>query len=290
MIDAYFIHLLILIGIYFILAISLQLSLGYSGLLNLGHIAFFGIGAYAYAILALGGLSSIFCLLIAGIISALFGYLLSIPTNKLKGDYLALMSLGFSFVIYAILLNWTKLTRGPLGLPGIPRPIIFGFDFSGNLSFFILVLIIATASYLFLHRLVKSPFGRALEATRDDELATRSLGKNTFRLKSISLIISAFIAGITGSLFAPYITFIDPSSFMFTNLIPILLIVIIGGIASLSGTFFAVIAVVLLPELFRFIGLPSEILGPVRQIFYALVLILIVYFKPRGFYGKINLE
>jgi len=290
MIDAYFIHLLILIGIYFILAISLQLSLGYSGLLNLGHIAFFGIGAYAYAILALGGLSSIFCLLIAGTISALFGYLLSIPTNKLRGDYLALMSLGFSFVIYAILLNWIKLTRGPLGLPGIPRPIIFGFDFSGNLSFFILVLIIAIASYLFLHRLVKSPFGRALEATRDDELAARSLGKNTFRLKNISLIISAFIAGIAGSLFAPYITFIDPSSFMFTNLIPILLIVIIGGIASLSGTFFAVIAVVLLPEIFRFIGLPSEILGAVRQIFYALALILIVYYKPRGFYGKIDLE
>lgn len=290
MIDAYFIHLLILIGIYFILAISLQLSLGYSGLLNLGHIAFFGIGAYVYAILALGGLSSSFCLLIAGIISALFGYLLSIPTNKLKGDYLALMSLGFSFVIYAILLNWTKLTRGSLGLPGIPRPIIFGFDFSGNLSFFILVVIIATASYLFLYRLVISPFGRTLEATRDDELATKSLGKNTFRLKSISMIISAFIAGLAGSLFAPYITFIDPSSFTFVNLIPILLIVIIGGIASLPGTFLATIGIVLLPEIFRFIGLPSEILGPVRQIFYALVLILIVYFKPRGFYGKINLE
>jgi len=290
MIDAYFIHLLILIGIYLILAISLQLSLGYSGLLNLGHIAFFGIGAYAYAILALSGLSSIFCLLIAGVLSAFFGYLLSIPTNKLKGDYLALMSLGFSFVVYAVLLNWDQLTRGPLGLPGIPRPLIFGFDFSSNISFLVLVLIITLASYLFLHRLVKSLFGRALEATRDDELATRSLGKNTFRFKSISLIISAFFAGIAGSLFASYITFIDPSSFTFVNLIPLLLIVIIGGIASLPGTFLATVFIVLLPEFFRFVGLPSEILGPVRQIFYALALILIIYFKPRGFYGKINLE
>jgi len=290
MIDAYFIHLLVLIGIYLILAISLQLSLGYSGLLNLGHIAFFGIGAYAYAILALGGLSSIFCLLIAGALAAFFGYLLSIPINKLKGDYLALMSLGFSFVVYAVLLNWDQLTRGPLGLPGIPRPLIFGFDFSSNASFLALVSIIALASYFFLHRLVKSLFGRALEATRDDELATRSLGKNTFRLKSISLIISAFFAGIAGSLFASYITFIDPSSFTFVNLIPILLIVIIGGIASLPGTFLATVFIVLLPELFRFVGLPSEILGPVRQIFYALTLILIIYFKPRGFYGKIDLE
>jgi len=290
MIDGYFIHLLILIGIYFILAASLQLPLGYSGLLNFGHIAFFGIGAYTYAILTLNGLPPIFVFLVAGTIAAIFGFLLSIPTNKLKGDYLALMSLGFSFVIYAILLNWTELTRGPLGLPGIPRPIIFDFVFSGNSSFFILVLIIAATSYLFLHLLTKSPFGKALEAIRDDELAARSLGKNTFRLKSVSLIISAFMAGIAGSLFAAYITFIDPSSFTFVNLIPILLIVIIGGIASLPGTFFATIVIILLPELFRFIGLPSEILGPVRQIFYALALILIIYFKPLGFYGKIYLE
>lgn len=290
MIDAYFIHLLILIGIYLILAISLQLSLGYSGLLNLGHIAFFGLGAYAYAILALGGLSSIFCLLIAGVLSAFFGYLLSTPTNKLKGDYFALMSLGFSFVVYAVLLNWTQLTRGPLGLSEIPRPIIFGYDFSNTILFLALVLIIALVSYLFLRRLVNSPFGNAMEATRDDELAARSLGKNTLKLKSISLIISAFFAGIAGSLFASYITFIDPSSFTFVNLIPLLLIVIIGGIASLPGTLLATIIIILLPEILRFIGLPSEILGPVRQIFYALALILIVYFKPRGFYGKINLE
>lgn len=290
MLDAYFTHLLILVGIYTILAMSLQLSVGFSGLLNMGHIAFFGIGAYAYAILALSGFSSIVCLFSAGAISACFGFLLAIPTKKLKGDYLALMSLGFSFVVYAIFLNWSELTRGPLGLPGIPRPIIFGFDFSDNTAFLLLVIFIAFFSWWFIYRITNSPFGKALEATRDDELATQSLGKNTARLKSISLITSAFFAGIAGSLFASYITFIDPSSFTFTNLIPILLIVIIGGIASLSGTFLATIFIVLLPEIFRFVGLPSEILGPVRQIFYALTLILIIYFKPRGFYGKIDLE
>src|SRR3989338_1159698 len=108
MIDAYFIHLLILIGIYLILGISLQLSLGYSGLLNLGHIAFFGIGAYSFALLSLQGFTFALSILMASIISAFFGWLLSIPTNKLKGDYLALVTLGFSFVIYAILLNWTN--------------------------------------------------------------------------------------------------------------------------------------------------------------------------------------
>lgn len=290
MIDAYFTHLLILICIYLMLAISLQLSLGYSGLFNFGHIAFFGIGAYTFSILALNGAPFILCLLSAGILAALFGYLLSIPTNRLKGDYMALMSLGFSFVVYAILTNWSQLTRGPLGLAGIPRPAFFGIDFSNNAYFLVISFLIALISYLFIHILCKSLFGKVLEATRDDELAIRSLGKNVYKIKSISLIVAAFFAGIAGSLFASYITFIDPSSFTFVNLIPVLLIVIIGGIASLPGTFLATIIIVLLPEIFRFIGLPSEILGPVRQIFYAVALILIVYLKPRGFYGKIDLE
>ena len=290
MIDAYFIHLLILIGIYLILAISLQLSLGFSGLLNLGHIAFFGIGAYVSAILSLSGVPFLISILVAGIISGFFGWLLSLPTSKLKGDYLALTTLGFSFVVYAIFLNWTEITKGPFGLPGIPRPNIFGIDFSSNISFLILVFIFALISYFFIHRICNSQFGKALEAARDDELAVKSLGKHTLKLKSISLAVSAFFAGIAGSLFASYITFIDPSSFTFINLIPILLIVIIGGLASLRGTILATIIIVLLPEPLRFIGLPSSILGPIRQIVFALMLILIIYFKPRGFFGKVDLE
>lgn len=279
-----------MIGVYSILAISLQLSLGYSGLLNFGHIAFFGIGAYVSAILLLNGFSFLFCLLIAGMASGLFGYILSIPTNKLKGDYLALVTLGFSFVVYAVLLNWTELTGGPLGLLNIPRPNIFGIDFSENLTFLILVFFVALISYIFISRMCNSPFGKTLEATRDDELAVKSLGKNTARLKSISLTVSAFFAGIAGLLFASYINFIDPSSFAFINFIPLLLIVIIGGLASLPGTILGTIIIVLLPELLRFIGLPSAILGPVRQIIYATILLLIIYFNPRGFFGKIDLE
>jgi len=289
--DAYFTHLLILIGIYSILAVSLQMTLGYSGLLNLGHIAFFGIGAYVYAILSLGGEpSSFLCLMMAGAFSAFFGYLLSVSTNKLKGDYLALVSLGFSFMVYAVLLNWNDLTRGPLGLPGIPRPIIAGIDFSNNTAFLFLVFFIALISYFFIHHICNSPFGKVLEAARDDELAAKSLGKNTSRIKSLSLLISAFFAGIAGALFASYITFIDPSSFTFMNLMPILLIVIIGGLASLPGTILATILIILLPEPLRFIGFPSSILGPMRQIIYAVILLLIIYYKPRGFFGKIDLE
>lgn len=290
MIDAYFTHLLILIGIYSILAISLQLSLGYSGLLNLGHISFFGIGAYTLALLSMQGVPFLICLISAGIVAAFFGWLLSIATNKLKGDYAALVTLGFSFIVYAVLLNWIELTNGSLGISGISRPNFLGIDFSNNIFFLMLVAFIAFFSYLFIRKICNSPFGKALESVRDDELAVKLLGKNTTKLKSVSLLTAAFFAGISGSLFASYITFIDPSSFTFTNLIPILVIVIVGGLASLPGTILATIIVVLLPEPFRFIGFPTSILGPIRQIIYAMVLLLIIYFKPRGFYGKIDLE
>lgn len=290
MISAYFVHLIILIGIYAILALSLQLALGYGGLLNLGHIAFYGIGAYTFAILDLKGLPFLVCLSAAGLAAMVFGFLLAVPTRKLKGDYLALATLGFSFVTYAVFLNWMSLTRGPLGLSGIPRPVIFGINFFENINFLILTIVIAALVYFVIFRIVTSPFGRVLEATRDDELAARSLGKKTSRIKSIVLAVSALFAGISGALYATYITFIDPSSFTLFSLIPILLMVVVGGLVSLPGTVLGVIVVTLIPELLRFIGFPSSIIGPARQIIYALILLAILNYRPRGFFGKIDLE
>lgn len=290
MFSAYLIHLLILICIHLVLTLSLQLALGYTGLLNLGHVAFYAVGAYVSALFTLNGTPFILAILTAGIIAAIFGVILALPTNKLKGDYLALATLGFSFVIYAVTLNWTSVTRGPLGLPGIPKPEIGGFVFSSNISFLILTAVVAGITYFVIRRIVKSPFGRALEATRDDELATKTLGKNTNGLKTVSMSVSAFFAGIAGSLYAHYITFIDPSSFDVLQLIAIISIVIIGGMASLEGTVIATIILVLLPEPLRFIGFPSSIVGPMRQIIYALILIFILVFKPKGLYGKVELE
>ena len=290
MFTAYLIHLLILINIYLILALALQIALGFSGLLNLGHIAFYCIGAYTSALLASAGWPWWLCFVSAGLLAMFFGFLLSLPTNKLKGDYLALATLGFSFVIYAIALNWVGLTRGPLGLPGIPKPEILGINFSSNLSFLILVLFINLLVYLLVRRIVNSPFGKAMQATRDDELAAKVLGKNTFKIKTISLMISAFFAGLAGSLYASYITFIDPSSFTLMQLIPIFCIVIIGGLASLKGTAIACVILVLLPEPLRFIGFPSSVVGSMRQIIYALLLLLILIYRPKGFYGQVELE
>lgn len=288
--EAYFIHLIILIGIYLILAMSLQLSIGYTGLMNFGHIAFYSIGAYVSALFTLNDIPFVVAFISAGIIAGLFGLLLSIPTNKLKGDYLALATIAFTFVVYVVSLNWVSLTRGPLGLPGIPKPSILGLSFSSNIMFLILVAIVAIVVYFFIRRIIDSPFGKVLEATRDNELATRVLGKNTFKIKSISLVTSAFLAGIAGSLYAHYITYIDPSSFSMMQITPILCMVIIGGLASLKGTIIATIILVLLPEPLRFIGFSSSIVGPMRQIIYALILLVILLYKPKGFFGKVELE
>ncbi len=290
MLSAYFIHLLILIGIYIILALALQLALGYSGILNLGHIAFYGLGAYTSALLALSGWPFLLCFLAGGAVAMGSAFLLSLITSKIKGDYLALVTMGFCFVIYSLMLNLDELTRGPLGLPGIPRPTIFGFSFSDNFSYLILVTIIAGLVYLIIKRITDSPFGKLLEAVRDNELAAKILGKDTFKVKTFSLALSAFFAGLAGSLYAHYITFIDPSSFSLMQIIPIASIVIVGGLASLPGTVLATVVLTLIPEALRFVGFPSSILGPMRQIIYALVLLLILIYRPKGFFGKVELE
>ena len=227
---AYLISILILAAIGIILAVSLQLTVGFTGLLNLGHLAFYAIGAYTSALLALAGYPFWFCILTAGVLAMFFGFLISLPINKIKKDYLALATMGFSFVVYAVLLNWTDLTNGPLGLAGIPRPQLFGFDFSQNSNFLLLVAIIALASYLIIKLITISPFGRVLESIRDNELAAKILGKNTFKMKMCAMGASAFFAGVAGSLYAYYITYLDPSSADIMQLIPFLAIVIIGGL------------------------------------------------------------
>ncbi|MBI4154479.1 branched-chain amino acid ABC transporter permease [Candidatus Woesearchaeota archaeon] len=284
--EAYLIHLAILIGIYSILSISLNLAIGFTGLLNIGHVAFYGIGAYTSALLALNfGIPFWFGLLIGGLVASFFGLLLAIPTIKLKGDYLAIATLGFAIIIENIFRNWTSLTRGPLGLPGIPKPQLFGFTFSG-FYFLILILIFVLITYLIIKHLVNSPYGRVLKAIREDELAASSLGKNVVRYKTQALIISAFFAGIAGSLYAHYITFIDPSSFSIMESILMISMIIVGGLASVEGSIVGAIILILLPEPLRFLPLPSFAIGSLRQMIYAGILIFLLIKRPQGFLGE----
>ncbi len=288
--SAYFIHLMILVGIYGILALSLQFVMGFGGLLNLGHIAFFAIGAYASALLNMAGYPYLLCLLVAILLPTVLAFIISKATDKLKGDYLALATLGFSFVVFSLANNWTSLTRGPLGIPGIPKPMIFSYHIDTNTKYLIMVVIFVIVAYVVIKIISLSPFGKTLEAIRDNETEAKTLGKNTAAIKDIAIIISAMFAGLAGSLYAHYITYIDPASFSFSDLMPILVIVILGGLASLEGTLFATLIIVLMPEVVRFVGLPSSMLGPARLAIYSLLLLFILLFLPKGFDGKIEFE
>jgi len=286
MIEAYILHLLILICIYAILAMSLNLITGYAGMLNLGHAAFFAIGAYTSTLLIMAGFPFWVGFLAAALIAAVFGVLLSIPSLRLHGVFLAIATLGFGEIIRSILLNWTELTRGPLGIPGIAKPELFGLVFDSLWAYFVLAFVIAAITYFILKKIVNSNFGIVLKAIRENEAVSESLGKNVKLVKMQAFALGACFAGIAGSLFAHYITFIDPSSFTLMETILILLMVVLGGMGSLEGSIMGAIILILLPEPLRFIGLPSAMVGQLRQIIYASLLIALIIKKPKGIFGE----
>lgn len=286
----YIVHILILVGIYGILAISLNLIVGYTGLLSVTHAAFFGIGAYAVAILMTTlGVNFFLALVLGIIISCTLALLIGMVLSKFKDDYYALASFGFNIIVFSIFLNWQELTRGPLGIPGIKRPEIFNFVFSSNLHFFLLVLVSVLLIYFIAHFIVNSSFGRVLKAIREDESTIQVFGYRTLYYKLAIFVIGAGMAAVAGGLFASYITFIDPSSFVLMESIFILSIIILGGLANNKGALVGAIFLIILPEALRFVGMPSDIAAQMRQVIYGVILILLMLYRPKGLLGEYKL-
>jgi branched-chain amino acid transport system permease protein len=283
----YLIHILIITGIYTILTLSLNLVVGFTGLAALGHIAFACIGAYTSSLLALNfGFSPWLGMLIGAILASFLGLIIGYPSIRLKGDYLALATFGLGIIIYSVAKNWVSLTRGPMGLPGIPQFSILGYGFSNLWSYLILIVLFVALTYFVLRNITNSPFGRILKGIREDEILVQSLGKNVNKYKLISFVVGAFFAGIAGSFYAHYITFIDPSSFGPMESITVLLMVVFGGMASLPGSFIGASVLVIFPELLRFLGMPSSVAAPLRQMIYGLLLVALMILRPQGLVGK----
>jgi len=286
----YFIHLGVLVSIYAILAMSLNLVVGYTGLLSITQAAFYGIGAYATAILITSyGMNFFLSILIGMAIAALAAFIIGYVLSKFDGDYFALGSFGFNIIIFSIFLNWQGLTRGPLGIPGIDRPSIFGFTISDNISFLILSVLFAGAIYFISQFIVNSSFGRVLKAIREDEKAIQIFGYKTHHYKLIIFIAGAMIASIAGSFFASYITFVDPSSFNLNESIFILSIIILGGLANNKGAIWGAVFLILLPEALRFVGFPTDVAAQMRQVVYGLILIFLMLYRPQGLMGEFKL-
>jgi branched-chain amino acid transport system permease protein len=286
----YLLHIAILSGIYAILAMSLNLVVGFTGLLSVAQAAFFGIGAYAVGIsMTLFGLNFFISMFVGMFISGVVSILIGLVLSKFKDDYYALASLGFNVILFSILLNWSDLTRGPLGIPGIGKPVLFGFRFSSNLEFLILTILLSAIVYFFSRYLTNSSYGRVLKGIREDEKATAVFGYNTRFFKLSIFVIGAMLASLAGSLFASYISFIDPTTFNISESIFILAIIILGGLANLKGSIFGAIFLILLPEALRFVGFPPEIAAQMRQVIYGLILIMLMLYRPQGLLGEYKL-
>ena len=308
----------ILMMTYVMLGWGLNIVVGLAGLLDLGYVAFYAVGAYTYALLSTQYLPAWFgdgiipwaffvTLPIAGILAALWGVILGFPVLRLRGDYLAIVTLAFGEIIRVILLNWVDFTGGPNGLSGIPRPSFFGIPFDSspegfaavfgledkpinriNFLYFVILALALLTNFVTL-RLRRLPIGRAWEALREDEIACRSLGINTTNTKLTAFAIGAMFAGFAGSFFATRQGFVSPESFTFMESAVILAIVVLGGLGSQLGVVFASIAIIGAFQLFREMSFLKQILpegtDPVqlRMLAVGIAMVIVMRWKPRGF-------
>ena len=287
----YLLHILILIGIYVILSVSLNLIVGYSGMLSIAHAAFYGVGAYVAALMAIEFhspfLANIIC---AVILSGLLGALVGIPSLRIRDDYFAIATFAFQVITFSIMNNWVSLTSGPMGLPGIPQPTLFGWEINNHIDFLLLVSILCVVTLWISHKIVSSPFGRVLKAIREDEVFAQAMGKNVASYKVLIFVIGAGMASVAGVMYAYYISFIDPTSFTIMESIFIISIVIIGGAGNIWGSVLGAAVLVILPEALRFLGMPSSIAANMRQIIYGALLVIFMLFRPQGFIGEYSFK
>lgn len=296
--DRYVVEIAITVLIYVMLGWGLNIVVGLAGLLDLGYVAFYAVGAYSYALLSINfGWSFWLCLPVAGLLAAAFGVVLGFPVLRLRGDYLAIVTLGFGEMIRIILLNWKDFSGGPNGISSIPRPDFFGFPFArtaedGQTTFhqlfglefspmhrivflYYLILILAMLTNLFTLRMRRLPLGRAWEALREDEIACRALGINPTMIKLSAFALGAMFGGFAGAFFATRQGFISPESFSFIESAVILAIVVLGGMGSQIGVVIAAAFLILVPEFLRDFS-------QYRMVLFGMAMVLIMLWRPQG--------
>lgn len=275
--------------IYICLGLGLNIVIGLAGLLDLGYIAFYGVGAYTYALLSVHfQLSFWLCLPVAAVFAAVSGCIIGYPTLRMRGDYLAIVTLGFGEIVRLILNNWMSLTNGPNGILGIQPPGLYWPGFSGGLTLeyiwlkklnylYYVILALAVFTIIAVHRLNYSRIGRAWEAIREDETAAELMGVNTFTLKLLAYAMGAVFGGLAGAFFAARMRFVSPESFTFLESAMVLSMVILGGMGSIPGVILGALALIALPEAFRGFEL-------YRMLAFGGAMVLMMIFRPSGFW------
>ena len=281
----YLFHIATLITLYMVLVQSMNIYLGYTNILALSHVAFMSIGAYTGTIVSLNGGGFWAGFFLGGLIALVLGGLVGLTSINLKADYLGIATLGFAQIVSSVSQNWTSLTRGPLGLPGIPKPTLFGFHLNTKFEFFLFTFFISCLLMFFMFRLVKSPFGQVLQTIRDDEIAAKSLGKNIVHYKLIVFSLGSMIAAFAGALYAPFIGYIDPKSFTLHEMALVLVMLILGGLGTFRGPFIGVVIIVFLQESVTFLSLPTQWVGSLQLLLYSLIFLMVMIYFPQGIGG-----
>ena len=291
-------------AIWAILAVSLNLVVGFTGLLSVGHVGFFGLGAYTVAVLTSDaayeqlrteaistfGLPFFAALPIAILLAGLVALAVGIVFNRFRDDIFVLVSFGFAIIAFNLFLNLRSVTRGAFGIHEIARPEIGPWVFDGELEFLALVAAFLALVVLISWFIVTSSFGRVLTAIREDEQATEVFGYQVTHFKLAIWVISAMMAGLAGGLFASWTTFIDPNSFILLESMLLVCIVILGGLATIWGSLLGAIVFVLLEEGMRFIPfLPDQYVGQARQVVLGVLLVVLMLFRPQGLVGRYKL-
>ena len=284
----YLLHILVMVSLYAILAISFNLLIGFAGLFALSQAAFFGIGAYTTAILA-AKIGLVFPLpLLAGVLlTAAVGVLVALPALRSGGDHLVIVTLALQIIVIAIMVNWRSVTGGTDGIPGIPKIVLWGTALDTPARFLPVALVAAALCFALAARLAASPFARAVRAMRENEQAVQAAGKNVVVIKLIVFAVSAALAAVAGGLYAYYISFVSAETFTLDVTIYVLAMVILGGTGNLWGSLIGAVILTALPELLKFIALPPDIADKSRQILYGLALIAILLLRPQGLLGEI---
>jgi branched-chain amino acid transport system permease protein len=277
--NLYHLQVMTFIGIYVILALSLNLLNGYVGLLSIGHAAFYGIGAYASAkLMMVLNFPFLLSMAGAGLVAGACGYLIAKPTLRLSGIYMTLATLGFNIIFFLVLQNWMSFTNGPLGIMDIPPPEIFGYVVTTRAGYYYLVLVLVLITITSMHRLINCRFGRALVAIRENELAAEAMGVNTTGYKIQAFVLAAFYAGIAGSFYAHFVKFISPDSFYIYESFILLAMLAFGGQGNLIGPVVGAAVLLVIPEVFRF-------LQEYRMFVYGSVLIIMMLVRRQGLLG-----
>lgn len=268
------------IFIYSLLSMGNMVIGGFTGMLNLGHAAFWGVGAYIAAIMMTTyEVSFTVAFLAAGVGTALVGLVISIPCLRLSTDFLSLITIAFSYIFLAIVRNWMSVTNGPQGIPGISCINFFGIDFKDPIAIYFVLLAITIICYIVISNITKSKFGRAMQATRDDELGARSAGIMPNRVKILSFVIGTFFAGLAGALYAAYIGYIGPNTFTFDTSTTIFQMCILGGLGSIPGAIIGTIFFIVMPEVIRPLAVYRVGVGGV-------IMLLLMLFRPQGIMGS----